>query len=104
MNNSHLKFNRRSFSTYNEMCDILLTESNEHLLKIDLGELENCLEERNEIRWRLMHLQRVFEGNTPVEYRSTYNSLWSQLYRLDHQDEHKSPIIKELLRTMMKEE
>lgn len=104
MRGNHLQFNRHSFASEEEMCDVLLIEANEQLIKIDLGQLENCSEIRNEIRWKLMHLQRVFKDNTPVKYRSTYNSLWSQLYRLDHQDIHKRPLLQELLSSMMKEE
>ncbi|WLR52929.1 hypothetical protein LC040_08605 [Bacillus tianshenii] len=97
MGNLQLKYKDRTFSSLEEMSDVLLHEVNEQILYIDMGEKRNTKEERNIAKFRLMHLQRAYRNFTPIDYRSMYNSLWSQLYRLEHQDEFKHPYLKEMI-------
>lgn len=80
-----LLYEGRCFPNRQNMIETLLHEVNEQAIRIDMGELPNGLEQRNYIRFRLVHLQHVFNNIPPVHYRSMYNSLWSQLYRLEHQ-------------------
>lgn len=93
MGNVQLKYEERTFSSLEEMAEVLLHEINEQILYIDMGEKANVKAERNVAKFRLMHLQRSFGDKTPREFRSMYNSLWSQLYRLEHQDEFKHPFL-----------
>jgi hypothetical protein len=98
-----LKYEQQTFANLEEMTETLLHEANEQIIRIDMGELSNSCEERNYAKFRLMHLQRSFCDVVPMEFRSTYNSLWSQLYRLEHQCNYKHPYLKQLLSQFEKE-
>lgn len=78
-------FDQKQFTTLEEMAETLLHEVNEQIVKIDMGYISNDRKERNLIRWRLQHLEHHFQGKIPELYKTTYNSLWSQLYRLEHE-------------------
>ncbi|WP_297990540.1 hypothetical protein [Anoxybacillus sp.] len=97
MKSPRLKYEQRTFTHIDEMAETLLHEINEQLIRIDMGLLQNDVQTRNYAKFRLMHLQRSFGENVPLSFRSTYNSLWSQLYRLEHQDHYKHPYIQQLL-------
>lgn len=97
MNVVRLKFEKCEFANLDEMATVLLNEANERIVLIDIGELENNRDNRNYAKFRLMHLQRSFQGHTHEEFRSIYNSLWSQLYRLEHQGNYSNPYLKTLL-------
>lgn len=79
-----LLYDGRYFQSGQEMIETLLHEANKQIIRIDIGDLPNRLQHRNYIRFRLVHLQHVFNNIPPQQYRSTYNSLWSHLYRLEH--------------------
>ncbi|BAU26384.1 hypothetical protein DFP93_11462 [Aneurinibacillus soli] len=79
-----LLYDGRYFQSHQEMIETLLHEINKQIIRIDMGDLQNRLDHRNYIRFRLVHLQHVFNNIPPQQYRSTYNSLWSHLYRLEH--------------------
>lgn len=97
MKEVRLKFENGVYETLDEMAASLLNEANERIVLIDIGEIKNNREERNYAKFRLMHLQRSFHGKVHEQYRSIYNSLWSQLYRLEHQGNYSSPYLKSLL-------
>ncbi|MDQ0155664.1 hypothetical protein [Robertmurraya andreesenii] len=97
MKEVRLKFENCEFANLDEMAATLLNEANERIVLIDLGEIENTREERNYVKFRLMHLERSFRGEIYEGYRSIYNSLWSQLYRLEHQGNDSNPYLKNLL-------
>ncbi|WP_257008288.1 hypothetical protein [Bacillus sp. FJAT-45350] len=100
-----LKYEERTFNSLEEMTEVLLHESNEQLIRIDIGQIENLNVERNYAKWRLMHIQRSHQDRTlSHKYRSTYNSLWSQLYRLEHQGEYRHPYLDDLIKLFMKDE
>ncbi|MFE8703015.1 hypothetical protein ACFYKX_20610 [Cytobacillus sp. FJAT-54145] len=92
-----LKFEHEEFLSLEEMTIKLLNDANERIIRIDLGELPNEREERNYAKFRLMHIERCYEGHVHESYRSIYNSLWSQLYRLEHQGNYTNPYLKTLL-------
>ncbi|WP_374722297.1 hypothetical protein [Peribacillus tepidiphilus] len=93
----HLKFEGQVYSTVLEMAEFLLNQANEKIIRIDLGEFPNNVEERNYIKFRLMHLQRVFSDSVPAEILSIYNSVWSQLYRLEHQCQYVHPYLAKVM-------
>lgn len=97
MTTNKFSFEKRDFSSLEEMVDTLLHEANEQIIRIDIGQTDNTNEHRNYVKWRLLHLQYFFGDTVPSAVRSTYNSLWSQLYRLEHQDEYKHPYLKRLV-------
>jgi hypothetical protein len=97
MNTKKLSFENRNFSSFEEMVDTLLHEANEQIIRIDIGGMKNNKDNRNYAKWRLLHLQYYFGDTIPASIKSTYNSLWSQLYRLEHQDEYRHPYLKKLL-------
>lgn len=80
-------------------CDIevWLHEANEIILKIDMEELRNNHQNRNYAKWRLTAIQRYYNNQIDEQFRSMYNSLWSQLYRLEHSANFTHPYIKTLL-------
>jgi hypothetical protein len=84
-------FEGRRFSGFTEMVEILLHEANEQIVKIDMGKRKNTYEERAYAKWRLLHLQHCFGECVPEEYRKIYNSLWSHVYRLEHQVDYRHP-------------
>ncbi|OEH92804.1 hypothetical protein [Bacillus solimangrovi] len=96
MEDMNLKYKDRIFVSIEQLSETLLHEINEQILYIDMGEKKNTHDQRNQAKFLLMHLQRAYKGTVPTQYRSTYNSLWSQLYRLEHQDEFKHPYLKTL--------
>ncbi|WCK55864.1 hypothetical protein PP175_08040 [Aneurinibacillus sp. Ricciae_BoGa-3] len=97
MSNHKFSYENNIFSSLEEMTDILLHEANEQIILIDIGDMPNNGPVRNYIKWRLLHLQYYFKEQIPNEIRSTYNSLWSQLYRLEHQDEYRHPYLKQVM-------
>lgn len=97
MKEVRLKFENYEYANLDVMATVLLNEANERIVLIDIGERENNREERNYSKFRLMQLERSFQGEIPEKYRSMYNSLWSQLYRLEHQGNESNPYIKTLL-------
>lgn len=97
MKEVRLKFENDEYASLGEMTAALLNEANERIVLIDLGQRENSREERNYAKFRLMHLERAFHGEMHEEYRSIYNSLWSQLYRLEHQGNDSNPYLKTLM-------
>ncbi|ERI10003.1 hypothetical protein [Aneurinibacillus aneurinilyticus] len=97
MTTKKFSFESREFSSLEEMTDALLHEANEQIVRIDIGNVSNVNENRNYVKWRLLHLQYYFGDIIPIQIKSTYNSLWSQLYRLEHQDEYRHPYLKSLL-------
>ncbi|UII56204.1 hypothetical protein LS684_01480 [Cytobacillus spongiae] len=92
-----LKFEGLEYRSLDEMANNLLHEANERIIRIDLGEFENDRETRNYAKFRLMHLSRSFDGHIPEEFRSMYNSLWSQLYRLEHQGKYTNPYLSQIM-------
>lgn len=90
-------FEHKQFKTLEEMVEKLLHEANEQIVKIDMGYVENDKKERNFIRWRLQHLEYHFKEKIPAVYKTTYNSLWSQLYRLEHQCDCRSAYLHHIL-------
>ncbi|BAU29212.1 hypothetical protein DFP93_11724 [Aneurinibacillus soli] len=97
MNTKKFSYENRHFSSLQEITEVLLHEVNEQIIRIDIGVIKNTSENRNYSKWRLLQLQFYFADTVPEEYRSTYNSLWSQLYRLEHQDTFRHPYLKILL-------
>jgi hypothetical protein len=97
MSTVKFSFENREFPSLEEMTDVLLHEANEQIIRIDMGNMANTNDNRNYVKWRLLHLQYYFGNVTPMKVKSTYNSLWSQLYRLEHQDEYRHPYLKKLL-------
>lgn len=91
MNDCGFIFEDRNFASFDEMAEALLHEANERIVRIDLGKISNTQEERAYVKWRLIHLQAYFQQSTPNRYRSMYNSLWSQLYRLEHAVNYRHP-------------
>ncbi|ANB57824.1 hypothetical protein GFC29_608 [Anoxybacillus sp. B7M1] len=104
MNQPQFKYEQRTFKHLFEMSETLLHEANEQLIRIDIGQLPNDVDARNYVKFRLMHLQRSFGESVPIEFRSTYNSLWSQLYRLEHQADYRHPYIQQLLTHIMSDD
>lgn len=97
MNPICLKFEGREFPTIIEMIETLLEEANERIVRIDLGEFNNDLSERNYIKFRLLHIQRSMNDLVPKDTRSIFNSVWTQLYRLEHQGNHVNPYLSKIL-------
>jgi len=97
MQEIRLKFEKCEYKSLEEMTTALLNEANERIIRIDLGQINNSKEERNYTKFRLMHLQRSYDGQVDERYRSIYNSLWSQVYRLEHQGNYTNPYLKTLL-------
>ena len=81
----------------------LLEEANRQIIKLDLGRCENNVLHRNYVRFRLIHLQHHFGDHIPVKFRDVYNSLWSHLYRLEHQSGYENPYLRELLTYLVSE-
>lgn len=90
-------FENREFSCLTDMIETLLHEANRQIVQIDVGQKKNTATERAYAKWRLLHLQKCFGEYIPEEYRSTYNSLWSHVYRLEHQVGYRHPYIIYLL-------
>ncbi|MBN6187605.1 hypothetical protein JQN58_11815 [Aneurinibacillus sp. BA2021] len=90
-------YEKEQFSCFDSMTETLLHEINQQIVRIDIGEKENTEEERSYAKWRLIHLQQCFGDCVPERYRSTYNSLWSQLYRLEHQKNYRHPYVSYLI-------
>ncbi|WLR51421.1 hypothetical protein LC040_00515 [Bacillus tianshenii] len=80
-----------------------LHEVNEIILKVDMGELPNKEEYRKFAKWRLSAVERYFNNKIDHKFKSTYNSLWSQLYRLEHSAEFEHPYIKTLIEQLCKQ-
>ncbi|MDZ5474593.1 hypothetical protein SM124_23285 [Bacillus sp. 31A1R] len=97
MQEVRLKFDKMEYKNLEEMTTALLNEANERIIRIDVGQIKNGKEERNYAKFRLMHLQRSYDGQVDECYRSIYNSLWSQVYRLEHQGNYTNPYLKTLL-------
>lgn len=91
------KYGGCKYNSLNEMMEKLLKEANEQIIRIDLGEIENNRDERNFAKFRLMQIERSFHGCIHEEYRAIYNSLWSQVYRLEHQGKYTNPYLKSIL-------
>ncbi|MEH6941963.1 hypothetical protein [Bacillus sp. JJ722] len=94
--NQMLKYEGQEFISENDMAEVLLNQANERVVRIDMGEYPNTQEERNYIKFRLMHLQRTLSKNVFVEVRPVFNSIWSQLYRLEHQCQFKHPFLEKI--------
>lgn len=92
-----LKYEGLEFHNEHDMVETLLNQANEKLIRIDLGEFPNDQEERGYIKFRLMHIERVVTKQTMLEVRAMYNSLWSQLYRLEHQCQYTHPYLDKIL-------
>lgn len=84
-------FENRNFGNFYEMVETLLNEASKQVVRIELGEIQNTHKERIYIKWRLVHLQACFQCSIPGRYRPLYNSLWSQLYRLEHASNYRHP-------------
>ncbi|HHY73062.1 MAG TPA: hypothetical protein GX497_07535 [Bacillus bacterium] len=97
MKQVRLKYENVEYGSLEEMASALLNEVNEQIVRMDLGDIQNSREERNYAKFRLMHLERSFQGEIHEQYRSIYNSLWSQLYRLEHQCNDANPLLKILI-------
>ena len=97
MTTKKFSYENRHFVSLQEITEVLLHEVNEQIIRIDMGVIANTPENRNYSKWRLLQLQFYFGDNVPEIYRSTYNSLWSQLYRLEHQDAFRHPYLKQAL-------
>ncbi|BAU25984.1 hypothetical protein DFP93_13320 [Aneurinibacillus soli] len=91
MNDFGFIFEGRNFASFDEMAETLFHEANERIVRMDIGEIQNTQEERAYIKWRLVHMQACFQKEIPDRYRSIYNSLWSQLYRLEHEVNYRHP-------------
>ncbi|MED0674191.1 hypothetical protein ABEV55_12565 [Aneurinibacillus thermoaerophilus] len=104
MSNLSCKFDGREFASLEKMVEILLHEASEQMALIDGGKKKNSHQERAYAKWRLVHLQHCFGEYVPEQYRSTYNSLWSQLYRLEHQSNYRHPYIVYLLEKALAQE
>lgn len=91
-------FHDRQFSSIEAMIEQLLHEANEHIVRIDTGEIVNNREERNYVAWRLNRISH-YQGHPFFEkIKSTYNSLWSHLYRLEHTAGFVHPLVKKFLK------
>ncbi|BAU29012.1 hypothetical protein DFP93_103139 [Aneurinibacillus soli] len=101
MQRFHQLYEGREFTNKTEMIFTLLHEANEQIIRIDIGELPNGIDERNEAKFRLLHIQSCFGSCIPQEYRDIYNSLWSQMYRLEYQVGYRHPHLKELLENLL---
>ncbi|MCP1356477.1 hypothetical protein [Aneurinibacillus migulanus] len=95
------RFDSQEFSCFHSMVEALMHEANEQIERIDVGDKKNTDSERMYARWRLQHLQQCFGECVPDVYRSTYNSLWSQLYRLEHQAGYRNPYVVYLLEKVL---
>ncbi|ERI09686.1 hypothetical protein [Aneurinibacillus aneurinilyticus] len=95
------RFDSQAFSCFDNMVETLMHEANEQIVRIDTGDKKNTNLERMYARWRLQHLQQCFGECVPGVYRSTYNSLWSQLYRLEHQAGYRNPYVVYLLEKVL---
>ncbi|MBM7647905.1 hypothetical protein JOC78_000845 [Bacillus ectoiniformans] len=91
-----LKYGDKTYTSLEQMTKSLLHEANEIIIKIDMGQLKNEAAERNHAKFRLMHLQRNFVTCVPENDKAMYNSLWSQLYRLEHEDHYVNPFLKSI--------
>ncbi|WP_042352513.1 hypothetical protein [Bacillus massiliigorillae] len=94
--NQMLKYEGQEFISEVDMAEILLNEANERVVGIDMGEFSNSQGERNYIKFRLMHLQRTLSQSVSTEVRPIFNSIWSQLYRLEHQCQFKHPFLEKI--------
>lgn len=87
-----------NFLQFEAMIEQLLHEANEHIVRIDTGEIVNNREERNYVAWRLNRISH-YQGHPFFEkIKSTYNSLWSHLYRLEHTAGFVHPLVKKFLK------
>lgn len=96
MKKFHQLYEGREFTSKKEMICTLLHEANEQLIRIDMGKLPNSITERNQAKFRLLHIQGCFDSCIPQEYRNMYNSLWSQVYRLEYETGYRHPYLKEI--------
>lgn len=97
MNPLCLRFEGREFSSLQEMIDTLIGEANERVIRIDLGEVDNIAQERLYIKIRLMHIERCDDEDLPKEIKAIMSSIWSQLYRLEHQETYVHPYLLKIL-------
>lgn len=93
-----LKYEGYEFQSEKEMVNTLLNEANEKIIRIDIGEIANVEKERNYVKFRLMHIERTLSKEVICEVRSMFNSLWSQLYRLEHQGGYTHPYLYKIIR------
>jgi hypothetical protein len=104
MRDEKLVYEGRRFSNEKEMINTLLHEANKKILEIDMGKCQNNIQERNKAKFMLIHLQHHFGECIPHEVRQVYNSLWSQMYRLEYESGYRHPYVKELLEKLFKEQ
>lgn len=74
----------------------LLQEANFIIIQIDNGNLENSRENRNYATWRLQRVEKNINQLCEKKLRQMSNSLWSQLYRLEHAQGDLHPLILKL--------
>lgn len=88
-----LKFEGEIYTSVQEMASALLEQANERIIRIDLGEVPNQSAERLCIKLRLMHIERYKDEGLPKKTMEAIGSLWSHLYRLEHQEEYIHPYL-----------
>lgn len=93
----YLSFEGRTYTSPYEMTQDLLEQANEKIIRIDLGKLPNSPEERLRIKLWLMQIDRCVEVEYPIEVKAIIGSVWSQLYRLEHQDDYIHPYLSKIL-------
>lgn len=97
MKKGYLKFEGRTYASTYEMIQVLLEQANEKIIRIDLGEVPNSPEERLFIKLWLLQIDRCGEEELPLEVKARLGSVWSQFYRLEHQEDYIHPYLSKIL-------
>ncbi|MGE7604884.1 hypothetical protein ACQKL5_20820 [Peribacillus sp. NPDC097675] len=97
MKKGYLKFEGRTYASTYEMIQSLLEQANEKIIRIDLGEVPNSPDERIFIKLWLLQIDRCGEEGIPMEVKARIGSVWSQFYRLEHQEDYIHPYLSKML-------
>lgn len=83
----------KNYSCISSYVETLLQEANLIIIQIDNGNIENTRANRNYATWRLQRVEKYLNESTKTNIRKMLNSLWSQLYRLEHSQGDLHPFI-----------
>ncbi|MGE7782132.1 hypothetical protein ACQKL0_19750 [Peribacillus sp. NPDC097264] len=97
MMKGYLEFEGKTYASTYEMTQVLLEQANEKIIRIDVGERPNTPKERLPIKLWLLQIDRCVEENITLETKAIIGSVWSQFYRLEHQEDYIHPYLSKTL-------
>lgn len=78
------RFYDRLFDSEQELIETLLAEAREQIINIESMVLQNTNEHRIQIKSRLRAISHYINHPSFENIKETYNTLWGQVYRLEH--------------------